>query len=555
MKKLFISIFIFIAIIFFVTAISTQTEALTVDQDYEGMDCSDGTNAFALDEVLTESPKTYEAMIKLNADLNGYGRYGGVFGSYYGSEASASMELSKTGQLRFYYWQNSKTLINQFSKATITPGEWTHIAIVRDNVNGILNMYINGVKESYTFANAKTEVISDLAFCVGKDHRLNSKKTALYPLQGEIAYVSASSQVKTDAQIQESINTKGATAYATGDLYSWGYNNMLERVSEGLSFTSADSYSMQKKLTKMPKTYEATIVLPENRAQRLGEILGNYSGTDWTACYSFEIHYNSTTKVAYPKLYYDVDNVGTTNPAVSNINFGNINFNDLEAFPLGEEIHLAITHDEVNNIATCYINGVAMQTLTLTDNATYGEYEFVPNLVGQIGGDCRECNTNYFKGYIKNTKYYSDVRTAEEIANDYATASELITENTDENLLAAYNFTQPTGYLKDLSGNGYDLSEPNGIDLDNYTGSTFEAENRYEIIKKFSGEQIPHSFEAEIYIPAGYTGRAGVIFGAYNDGDKEPNLSLEINSGNNLRFRFGSSVGGTDRFDKSANIS
>ena len=323
-----------------------------------------------------------------------------------------------------------------------------------------------------------------------------------------------------------------------------------KRVETGLSFEDGNTtYDTSKALVSNPKTYEAVIQLPTSLEKRAGIIFGNFGPDATTACYSFEVQWDSTNKKAFPKLYYDVNNVGNTNPNPVNIEFKNVDVRS------SNFIHLAITHDTTYQsngtsqytIAKCYINGVLKQTINKTvDNNIknyYGTYDFVPSAKGRVGGDLRGNNVQYFKGNIKSLQVYSDVRTEQEVLSDY---QRFLQAPVDSNLLAAYNFTQEgKNYLKDLSNNGYDLMCSDDV-LSLYPekdGLMFDADSRNTIKKKL--ETIPNTVEAEIFIPKEISGRAGVILGNYGTGKS---FSFEINPNGTPRLYY---TAKEDELDKS----
>ena len=312
-----------------------------------------------------------------------------------------------------------------------------------------------------------------------------------------------------------------------------------QRMEEGISFEDANTtYQTKKALVSNPKTYEAWIHLPTSISARAGIIFGNYGPTNTTACYSFEIQWDSTAKRAFPKLYYDVNNIGSTNPSPVNIEFKDVDVRS------SEYIHLAITHDttyQVNGtskytVAKCYINGELKQTINKTVDSNisnyFGTYDFVPSSVGCVGGDFRSGNGQYFKGNIKGIETYSDARTEAEIKSDYQRALNAVPSDT--NLIAAYNFTQEgKDYLKDLSGKGHDLlCSDDVLSLyPQYDGLSFISASRNVVTKKL--EIMPETIEAEIFLPKEISGRGGVILGNYGSGKS---FSFEINSNGNPRI-------------------
>ena len=575
--------------------------------EYTGVDFTDGANCFFADSKVTEAPKTFEAMVNINTSLGSATRYGVVIGSFGGSTPCINVEITAKGNPRFYYYQNSNTIFDFTTNTTINTGEWTHIAFTRDASTGTVDFYVNGVwADSKTDDKAKTDLIPGSAFSIGMDNR----GPATYPLQGKIAWINVTSQTKTSEQI--------ASAYSAGlsviekpsstnnVLYS--YNPSAQpsaeelRMSKGLSFNASGSLDTAVPLKEMPKTFSSYFTLPDTRTTRMGVIFGNFEPSTTSACYSFELHWDSNKKSAYPKLYYDADNYTDSdgkeiNPAVINFNFYNVNFANMTEYPAGSYIHLAITHDGtyktgtfLNNLdglekegtyteASCYVNGVLKETIQVpvsskTPNA-YKDYEFTPSLTARVGGDYRVGNAQYFKGTIKSMEHYSDIKSADFIAAQYNRVIAAATDNNqstllasndknDATLLASYDFTQnDEKYKLDLSANGYNLAGIEGFGLDDLNGTTFaDSTDRYEIVKKLSA--APQTFEAQIYIPKDPSlVRPGVILSSYDDrtgGDSFPNISFELSGSKtsiNLRLRYSSpndSTKGYAAIDSSCNI-
>lgn len=202
-----------------------------------------------------------------------------------------------------------------------------------------------------------------------------------------------------------------------------------EALSCGIPFGSNAYYQAEKTLTAAPRTFEATIALPEmeNSSETGGVIFGNSTGSG--ACVNFEIHTNGN-----PRLHL-VDTSGTE----TNLLFDQVNVCN------GKETHLAIVLEDTT--ATCYLDGVAEQVITVT----------IPQIVPQtplcLGGDLRKGNINFFTGRIKKAAMYSDARTSAEVEADQAVFGA-------DGLLAAYSMedtnTLPRS-LADSSGNGYDV--------------------------------------------------------------------------------------------------
>ena len=118
----------------------------------------------------------------------------------------------------------------------------------------------------------------------------------------------------------------------------------------------------------------------------------------------------------------------------------------------GKVVHLAITVDSQNGAIKCYVNGTLKQTIYTTsptyDSAVFDDYLFV------VGNDLRNGGEQFFKGTIGNATLYSDVRSAEEIKNDFEAVN-----ISEENIVLHYDFSnsQIGTDIEDKTGNGYKL--------------------------------------------------------------------------------------------------
>jgi len=302
-----------------------------------------------------------------------------------------------------------------------------------------------------------------------------------------------------------------------------------ERIEKGLTFPDAnESYDTVKSLEFIPKTFEAYFHLPTTHTSRGGILFGNFGPDATSACFSFEIYSNG-----YPKVYYDVDNVGTTNPSPINVNFQQVDVRS------NGYVHLVITHDNVNNQAHCYLNGELRQTVSVSPTTYYNNFDYSLSKQSRVGGDYRSDNGQYFKGAIKALEFYKDVRTADEVKADYERL--LSSVPSDNDLICAYNFTQSgNAYLNDLSGNGYtiDYSGDNYLDVDSIS---YDTESRYITVENY--DIHPNTFEAEILLPKSFAARAGVILGNWGMGSS---LSFEVNTAGKPRL-FYTAIDGKDK--------
>ncbi len=264
----------------------------------------------------------------------------------------------------------------------------------------------------------------------------------------------------------------------------------------GMTFTAEDYYFTAKNITTFPKTYEATVCFPKDMSTSATSVIFGNSGDSSINVTSFQV-----TKDGYPQIYIkDVNHPDQT--------LG-VPFSNVSLFT-GEKTHVAITVDNGNY--KCYINGELVQTIP---GVAYSWYPLEIDSPMYLGGDIRDGNTLYFKGTIYDVAIFDEVRTADEIALDYACL-----DYTDESLMAAYDVeaisdgTMPL-FIEDKSANGINLVTSSG-------GLDFTADQYY--VSKNNLTVFPKTYEATIYFPEDMeSSTAGVIFG--NAGDASINCT------------------------------
>lgn len=194
----------------------------------------------------------------------------------------------------------------------------------------------------------------------------------------------------------------------------------------GASFNGYQQYISKGPMSAPIKTYEATVYFPDSMPDYLkGGVIWSDTSNDHKSV-TFEVFRNGA-----PRLQIS----GVPGYVFDQVNLYN-----------GKQTHVAIVIEETT--ATCYIDGVAVQTVDAPTQPS------TPGRNFSVGGDRSNNYVEYFKGQLKNVALYTDARTAEEVAADVTTLS-------TEDLLAAYSFeagAENPAVLKDLSGNGYDLN-------------------------------------------------------------------------------------------------
>ena len=290
--------------------------------------------------------------------------------------------------------------------------------------------------------------------------------------------------------------------------------------TEGMSFNADDKYVMYNPLKTETLTFEAEIYLPDNGKNRSGTIVGNYFDVSGYSGNRFGVEIR---EYGYPQLYSEK----TQNNLRSTVSLYDYCKN-------GEYVHLAITVERIadgKDKTHFYYNGVLVDTV---------EYEVPAGIFGSscnlvVGGDHRGGNVQYYKGNIKNVALFTDIRTAEEIAADAASADSAVVSSKD-NLSVCYDFTS-NKKGNDLSGNN------NWLVMQTEKGLTFTKNT--DPAKLTKKPATPHTIEATVYVSPTVTGRAGAIVGNYDATTKNGQFALEIYNGGAVRLYYNDNNGST----------
>ncbi|MEE1074388.1 MAG: LamG-like jellyroll fold domain-containing protein, partial [Acutalibacteraceae bacterium] len=205
--------------------------------------------------------------------------------------------------------------------------------------------------------------------------------------------------------------------------------------SEGMVFTSNDHHTIDGAFTEMTNTFETWIKFNDNYPDTIrgGMMLSNANNASNSITY--EILANGNPSVSTTKYSYGQP-AGSVTKTFDKVNVYT-----------GEWTHLAIVNDQTADTITCYINGVAVQTLegALADS--------INREVGVLGGSFAPGNPLAFRGEMKSVALYSDTRTAEEITADMTIVG-------TDSLMAYWDLSKDAvdGKLTDESGNGHDVT-------------------------------------------------------------------------------------------------
>lgn len=202
-----------------------------------------------------------------------------------------------------------------------------------------------------------------------------------------------------------------------------------EENASGMTFSKEEQYQLTSPLESLPLTFEAVFSITEDQLPEGRPSSSTQRPQDTTSLLSADNKFN-------PCVIYSVDYTGKPVVFLRNEDYGSYytySFNKVNV-ATGEPVHMSIVLDFANKSIHCYINGELAQTIT----GIKVTKAFVQPWAPMVGGDLRNGNATYFRGTIDSMALWSDIRTAEEIAADYAGKSFI----GDSELLAAYDLTR-----------------------------------------------------------------------------------------------------------------
>ena len=590
--------------------VQEQSRSATVVAPQKGGMTFTTSTYFDTQDLYTSVPHSYEAVIKVTD--GGSSRTGIIIGNFFNgsngtAQSATNFEIGTGGIPKIYALplDGDTAQINfQFTKlATLNTYEsvagflndYFHIAITVDSANKQAHLYINGIlvetksNTASDFEKYDAMKMSDLkitsstgeirSFRVGGDFRSGN---AQY-FKGAIKSVSVFKDCRSASEVENDFIASSTTAIVSNtdnleacydltnaDNYyttinepssrmetthvkdlSTNCNDLTYSVAKsrgGMTFT-ADTKLVVPTLSKAPRTVEVAFMLSTDWVgKRAGAILGNYESG------------------SYPYLSYELYNgTNCAEPRVCAVKDGNNNNRNLVGVNVatGNIVYLTYVYDDVNKRVIGYVNGKHVYTNTATATYYTAEELMVKNFV--IGGDNRSGNAQYFKGTLYSVVAYSDVRTAQEIEQDYnyaiASDSGFKANVNNDDLLIAYDLTDAVGnyvknsitgetyqsttptIIKDYSGNGYDITPTipaqQSVTAEVYSGFSVNNSDEYYVEKKF--ESNPYTFEAEITVPKTQNVRGG-LFSSYLDSFAK-SVSFEIQANGALRVFYYSKDG------------
>ncbi len=450
----------------------TMGKTFTVAKDAEN----------ALD--VTETPHTFEAIIQLDKSVNGRG--GVIVGNYDNSlKNQINLEVYTYGKLRLFFINDGKREEHIFNTDIRSSEESVHVAVTVDGTTA--KLYLNGELKETAILTMELPKI-DGKLWIGGDNRSSNSQY----FKGTIYAASLFSDVRTETElIRDAVSVFPEEDGILASKYFYITESVSETVKPvGKTFT-AETISAVGTLTATPHTIEAVVMVPEDRWERAGVIIGNYDGA------------------AAPRLNLEVYDGGKIRLYLHN---GTKSATYL--FPAdirsSTPTHLALTIDGLT--ASLYVNGELKGTQTLSFSVPETTESF------RVGGDNRTDNLQYFKGTIYSVNLFEGVRTADQIAQDMV----LVSGETDGLLFSRY-FAQS-------------LLDTN---MEIVSGTTFTESTAHKVDTL---AETPRTIEATIQVNKAQADRAGVVVGNY-DGLFHGLMNLEIYHGGRVRLYYSTDDG------------
>jgi len=172
-----------------------------------GIDFSSGNLAFVAEKKFTESPRTFEAWVKIPVSKENIKKWHGVIagnGATDGYSGTSTINFGVTiGGNPWLYRKDSNGYITDYIvPANVKLGEWVHIAIVSETETSRLICYINGEKAYEKLFAVIHDTIPIRPLKIGGDYLHDNLR--YFP--GEIADIRIWSRALTQEEIQNGMN-------------------------------------------------------------------------------------------------------------------------------------------------------------------------------------------------------------------------------------------------------------------------------------------------------------------------------------------------------------
>ncbi|MBR5569318.1 MAG: metallophosphoesterase [Oscillospiraceae bacterium] len=480
----------------------------------EGLEFNEVGAKVQLSQASGTVPQTVEAWIRLDKD-SAASRTGiiSAFTGPYTADAQKGDWALFTGANGNLWWyeKNANGQYSTAKGATIKTGEWTHVAITRDE--GIIKYYING-KEEASVESAKivlgetSSKVPTLGYCEYGGENYNYLDGAL----GDVRLwttTRTAEQIRADMYAELEGTETGLMSYwkldelggvTVADSTATANHGTLDAAwlddSQGLEFAGNRGVvaSLSKGTDYIPQTVEAWVKVDKNTAASRTGIISAFTGPytadaqkgDWA------LFTDGNGRL----WWYEKNAKGQYSTAKG------------ASVKTGDWVHVAITRGE--GIVKYYINGAEAASVESEKIVLNTPSTRVPTLgYCEYGGE----NVNYLDGALRDVRLWSTTRTAEEIkANMNVTLS-----GTEAGLMSYWKLDEQNGtVIKDSASAGNDGTLAVGVEWTDgiaeqpqeqpeqtqYTNEGFNfSQNKTWITSKESDISPDHTIEAWVKIP------------------------------------------------------
>ncbi len=375
-------------------------------------------------------PKTISVQIKTNEK---------IFGGAIVSSEDFTLDIANKGYPRLTFKDGSEIIF----PVDVRADTLNHIVVSYNEEAGEWYLYLNGAKVSTVAGGAISAETFEKLYVGASADKYNNNY-----FKGAFAELAFYSEMLTDSEIPALINGVDATSDSLiaywildgSDMSDSSVNeNMLnaetvlavtEQPESGITFSSrADRLESYEIYDSAVNTFETWLKTNSNYSlSPQGCIFSSYYADETNNKFDYlQISLSATgnpvleirSNTVKEKFTFDVD-----------VNTGNW-------------LHLAISADYENGVYNCYING------QLADSVAVGTLQIPVSHRAYFVSGCgiSKSTTVYFNGTLGGMKFYSDLRTAEEIYEDVYS-----TDINDSGLMAYWKMQDKAEGLKDLKG-------------------------------------------------------------------------------------------------------
>ena len=192
-----------------------------------GVDFRSGIIKYALSERFSETPNTFEAVIKVETDQTG--DIGNIFSNEM-KERTPMVAYAVNSQGNLTVNWNSYEKNFSFDKVDLRNGRYTHVAVVRYAERGVFALYVDGKLAQEVSCGAGTDVWQfQRAHCVGGDWYADIPKR---PFKGFIRQVTVYSRALPAAEVGKDYAEQGSISYRTRDNLMFNAEFSLAGIAE-----------------------------------------------------------------------------------------------------------------------------------------------------------------------------------------------------------------------------------------------------------------------------------------------------------------------------------